>query len=107
MAVARLGEEFEISTALTVRDELLEAMSNRDHGIVIDLQEVSFMDSAGINVLFELAERLGSRQQRVAVVLPERAVVRRVAELVGLGSTVNVCENVDEAVGAIPPADPE
>ena len=49
------------------------------------------MDSAGINVLFELAERLGSRQQRVAVVLPERAVVRRVAELVCLGSKVSVC----------------
>jgi anti-anti-sigma factor len=82
-------------------------MTNRDHGIVIDLQEVSFMDSAGINVLFELAERLGARQQRVAVVLPERAVVRRVAELVGLGSSVSVCETVEEAVGAIPAADPE
>ena len=44
------------------------------------------MDSAGINVLFELAERLEARQQKVAVVLPERAIVRRVAELVGLGS---------------------
>ena len=82
-------------------------MTNRDHGIVIDLQEVSFMDSAGINVLFELAERLGARQQRVAVVLPERAVVRRVAELVGLGSSVSICETVEEAVGAIPAADSE
>jgi anti-anti-sigma factor len=90
-----------------VREQLLEAMTNRDHGIVIDLQEVSFMDSAGINVLFELAERLGARQQRVAVVLPERAVVRRVAELVGLGSSVSICETVDEAVGAIPAADTE
>jgi stage II sporulation protein AA (anti-sigma F factor antagonist) len=73
---------------------------------VVDLERVSFMDSAGINVLFELAERLGARQQRVAVVLPERALVRRVAELVGLGATVSVCESVDDAVGSIPPPDP-
>ncbi len=105
--MAQLADEFEISTANGIRDELLDALSNRDHGIVIDLQEVSFMDSAGINVLFEVAERLGARQQRVAVVLPERAVVRRVAELVGLGSTVSVCESVDDAVSAIPAADPE
>jgi anti-anti-sigma factor len=107
VAVAQLADEFEISTATGIRDELLDALTNRDHGLVIDLQEVSFMDSAGINVLFELAERLGARQQRVAVVLPERAVVRRVAELVGLRSTVSVCESVGDAVGAIPPADPE
>jgi stage II sporulation protein AA (anti-sigma F factor antagonist) len=105
--VAQLAEEFEISTASGIRDELLDALTNRDHGLVIDLQEVSFMDSAGINVLFELAERLGARQQRVAVVLPERAVVRRVAELVGLGSTVSLCESVGDAVELIPAADPE
>jgi stage II sporulation protein AA (anti-sigma F factor antagonist) len=105
--VAQLADEFELSTANGIRDELLDALTNRDHGLVIDLQEVSFMDSAGINVLFELAERLGARQQRVAVVLPERAVVRRVAELVGLGSTVSVCESVGDAVATIPPADPE
>ena len=105
--MAQLAEEFEISTASGIRDELLDALTNRDHGLVIDLQEVSFMDSAGINVLFELAERLGARQQRVAVVLPERAVVRRVAELVGLGSTVSLCESVGDAVELIPAADPE
>jgi anti-anti-sigma factor len=107
VVVAQLSDEFELSTANGIRDQLLDSLTNRDHGIVIDLQEVSFMDSAGINVLFDLAERLGSRHQRVAVVLPERAVVRRVAELVGLGSSVAVCENVEDAVEAIPAADPE
>ncbi len=104
--MARLNEEFELSSAVGIREGLFGALSNRDHGIVIDLQNVTFMDSAGINVLFELAERLESRQQRVAVVLPERAVVRRVAEIVGLGARVAVCETVDDAVESIPPADP-
>ena len=106
MALARLSDEFDVSAAVAVRDGLLAALTNHDHGIVVDLQGVIFMDSAGINVLFEVAERLEARQQVVAVVLPERAVVRRVAELVGLGSAVNICESVDDAVRAIPPADP-
>jgi len=106
VVVARLGAEFELSSAVGVHDAMLAALTNRDHGIVVDLQEVSFMDSAGINALFDMAERLHGRQQKVVIVLPERAVVRRVAELVGLGSTVGICETLDEAVAAVPPADP-
>ena len=104
--MACLSEEFEISTAHGIRDALLGTLTNHDHGIVVDLQQVTFLDSAGINVLFELAERLEGRQQRVAVVLPDRAVVKRVVELVGLGSAVSICPSVDDAMGAIPPADP-
>ena len=63
------------------------------------------MDSAGINVLFELAERLEARQQQVAVVLPERAIVRKVAELAGLSSRVAICESVEDATERIPPPD--
>ena len=106
MAVARLAPEFDLASATGVRDSLLAALTNRDHGIVVDLGEVTFMDSAGINVLFELAERLESRQQEVAVVLPERAIVRKVAELAGLGSRVAICESVEDATERIPPPDP-
>lgn len=106
VAVARLAPEFDIASAVGVRDALLAALSNLDHGIVVDLGEVTFMDSAGINVLFELAERLEARQQEVAVVLPERAIVRKVADLAGLGSRVTLCESVEDATAHIPPPDP-
>jgi anti-anti-sigma factor len=106
VVVARLAPEFDIASAVGIRDALLASLSNRDHGIVIDLQEVTFMDSAGINVLFEVAERLEARQQRVAVVLPERAIVRRVADLAGLGLRVAICESVEDAIAHIPPPDP-
>ncbi len=107
VAVARLAPDFDIAAAVGVRDSLLAALSNRDYGIVVDLGEVTFMDSAGINVLFELAERLEARQQQVAAVLPERAIVRRVAELAGLGSRIAICESVEDAAGRIPPPDSE
>jgi anti-anti-sigma factor len=107
VAVARLDQEFDVTAAVGVREALLAALSNRDHGIVVNLEDVTFMDSAGINVLFELADRLESRQQQVAVVLPERAVVRRVVELVGLSARVSIYDSVDDATGGVPPADPE
>lgn len=107
MAVARLNQDFDVTAAVGVRDGLLAALTNRDHGIVVNLEDVTFMDSAGINVLFELADRLEARQQQVAVVLPERAVVRRVVELVGLGARVGIYESVEDATGGVPPADPE
>ena len=103
--MARLAPEFDIASAMGIRDGLIATLTNRDHGIVVDLGDVTFMDSAGINVLFELAERLESRQQEVAVVLPERAIVRKVADLAGLGSRVTICESVDDATQRIPPPD--
>ena len=37
---------------------MLTAVENQDVGLVIDLSDVSYMDSAGVNLLFDVAERL-------------------------------------------------
>jgi anti-anti-sigma factor len=99
--VARLIGEIDISRALAVRDALVNELTNQDYGMVIDLQETTYLDSAGINVLFDLAERLESRQQQLVAVMPDRAVVRRVAELVNLESVMGLSPTVEEATAQI------
>lgn len=99
--VARLVGEFDITRAIAIRDALVSCLDNQDFGLVIDLQETTYLDSAGINALFEVAERLNDRQQRLVAVLPERAVVRRVVELVNLPSVMGVGETVEEAKAEI------
>ena len=99
--VARLVGEVDIASAATIRDELLRALSNQDFGLVVDLQETTYLDSAGINILFELAERLDGRQQRLVAVMPDRTVVRRVVELVNLESVMGVSDSVEQAKGQI------
>ena len=99
--VAVLVGEIDLSRAARIRDQLFAAVTNQEHGMVVDLQETTYLDSAGINVLFELAERLDHRQQRLVALLPRRAVVRRVIELVDLASVMGVSETLEGAVAEI------
>ena len=99
--VARLSGEVDISRAAALRLDLLRALSNLHHGLVVDLRDVTYLDSAGVNVLFEVAERLGARQQALATVIPDDALIQRVAKLVDLGSATQIHHDLGDAVAAI------
>ena len=101
VAVARLSGDVDISRAAAIRAELLRVLSNLDFGLVLDLRDVTYLDSAGVNVLFEVAERLASRQQALAAVVPETALIQRVLTLVNIESAVDTHPTVDGAVAAI------
>jgi anti-anti-sigma factor len=95
-----LGGEVDIARAHILRERLFGAVRNHDLGLVVDLSEATFIDSVGVNLLFELAERLGERQLRLAVVMPEGGLVERVLTIVNLDSVAEVRRTPDEAVAA-------
>jgi anti-anti-sigma factor len=101
IAVARLSGDVDISRAAAIRAELLRVLSNLDFGLVVDLRDVTYLDSAGVNVLFEVAERLTSRQQALAAVVPDTALIQRVLTLVNIESAVDTHPTLDGAVAAI------
>jgi hypothetical protein len=43
---------------------------------VVDLSRVNYVDSVGLNVLFDVAESLSGRQMRLASVVPRDGLVR-------------------------------
>ena len=75
--LARLSGELDLAQAHALRDRLLAAVENQDLGLVIDLSDATYVDSAGVNLLFELAERLAP-PAAFAVVIPEGGIVERV-----------------------------
>jgi anti-anti-sigma factor len=93
--------EIDIVKAHDLREQLTGAVRNEDLGLVIDLSETSYIDSVGVSLLFELAERLAERQLRMAVVLPEAGLVTRVLTIVNLSSVAEIHATADEAVGSI------
>jgi anti-sigma B factor antagonist len=99
--VVRLEGELDTVRAPEVRRELMSAATNRDSGLVVDLTDAVYLDSAAVNVLFELADGLGARQVQMAVVVPEGGLVERVITLVDLGSVVRLHRTVDEAIADI------
>jgi anti-anti-sigma factor len=101
--VVAVEGDVDMQSAPALREELRRAVSNEDAGLVADLSTTTYLDSAGVNVLFELAEELNDRQLGFAVVIPEGSLVERVVTLVDLASAAAVHRTVEDARRALEP----
>ena len=101
VGVVTLTGDVDIVAAHELRERLLGAVRNEDLGLVVDLTQASYIDSVGVSLLFELAEKLSERQLRLAVVLPNGGLVGRVLGIVNLAAVAEVHTSVDEALSAI------
>ena len=101
VVVARLTGEIDLSNAAEVGDELSTSVPNTALGLVLDLTATTYLDSSGVHLVFDLAERLRTRQQQLRIVVPAGAPIRRVLRIVELDDTVPVLASVDEAVEQI------
>lgn len=96
--VAALDGEVDMGNARDLRDLLLERVPNHAPGLVLDLARTTYLDSAGVHVVFELARRLQARQQQLRVVVPMHAPIRRVLVLTNVSAVAPMHESVEEAV---------
>lgn len=101
VGVARLSGDVDIVQASTLRKQLLGAVKNDDLALVVDLTDARYIDSVGVSLLFELAERLAGRQLRFAVVMPSGGLVERVLKIVNLDSVAEVHDDLGEALAAV------
>jgi anti-anti-sigma factor len=86
--VATVTGEIDISNADEIR-MLLEDRLVEDAALhVIDLTETQYLDSAGIRMLFTVAERLRERGRTLHIVVPDDSAVRRLMLIVELPSRV-------------------
>lgn len=84
IVLAVVEGEIDLSNAPVLLTQLTAAVSNAARGLLIDLTALEFLDSSGVHMLYDIADRLATRQQRLAVVLPADAPPRRAIELSGV-----------------------
>ena len=84
IVMAVVEGEIDLSNATTLLDELTGSVANTSHGLLLDLTGLEFLDSSGIHMLYDLGERLATRQQGFAVVLEPDAPPRRAIEVSGV-----------------------
>jgi anti-sigma B factor antagonist len=96
--VARLSGEVDMSNATYVRDQLLRSMSNDALALVLDISGCRYLDSAAIEVLFDLSRRLGRRRQALRLVMPPESPLRRVIELTEVNTAAEVHESLETAL---------
>jgi anti-anti-sigma factor len=99
--VARLSGEVDMTNATYVGDELIRSVPNDASGLVVDLTETRYLDSAGIELLFELVRRLGRRRQGLRLVLPAASPLRRVLLLTEVHSVAPLHDELESALAQI------
>jgi anti-anti-sigma factor len=100
VVIASLSGEIDLANARAIGSLIAGAVSNDAVGVVLDLSDTSYLDSSGVHLIFDLAERLSGRQQRLALVVPEGSRIRRVLDLVNVQAAVPVELTAEAAAAA-------
>jgi anti-anti-sigma factor len=95
---ARLGGELDMSNAHEVGTSIADAVTNDAAGLILDLTELEFIDSAGIRTLLSLVGRFGWHGQRLTFVAAPGSRVRRVIELAGAEDAFVLEGSVEDAL---------
>jgi anti-sigma B factor antagonist len=101
VVVAAIEGEIDLSNASAVSESIIHALPNDSLGVVVDLSEVRYIDSAGIGMFFEAIRRLAERRQTLALALPDESPVRRLLKITNLDGAATVRSTVDESVTAL------
>jgi len=96
--VARLSGEVDMSNAAYVREQLLDSTPNDAIALVLDISGCRCLDSAAIEVLFDVSRRLARRRQELRLVMPANSPLRRVIELTEVHTAAPLYESLESAL---------
>lgn len=99
--VVRVRNDIDAANAARVRQELADCYQQDTDTVVLDLTDTAYLDSAGIDMLFRLSERLRQRRSRLLVVIAEGSQLHRLARIVGLGRSMPVHDTVEQALRSL------
>jgi anti-sigma B factor antagonist len=95
----RLYGEVDISNVQEVSVAIEGVPANATSGVIVDLTNTAYLDSAGVGLLVRLAERLRGRRQKFGLLVPADSPVRAVLELTGLQRVMPLHFSLEEALG--------
>ncbi len=101
VVVGRVVGEIESANADELRRALARRLRNDSLGLVLDLSSTSYLDSAVIELLFDLARRLRAHRQRLCLVVPASAPMRRVLDLCEIDTVAEIDETIEGAFGTM------
>ena len=96
--VASLDGELDASSVGDVAVRVRRLVQNRELRLVGDLARVTYMDSAGINLLYAVADELRARQQQLHLVIAPGSPILRTLSIVGADRSFPVHPSLDEAL---------
>jgi anti-sigma B factor antagonist len=95
--VLAVSGEIDIATAPSLREKLHSLLADGSPKLIIDLDEVTFLDSTALGVLVGVLKRARTEGGELRIVCNQPRV-RKVFEITRLDSAFDLCTSVEEAV---------
>jgi anti-anti-sigma factor len=85
-----LTGEIDLSNADDVENQILDHTSNQLSEVLVDLSGLTYLDSAGLRILFTLVTRMDTSQIGLELVVPPDSPINGAIQLTGLSTVVPV-----------------
>lgn len=99
VTVVAVAGELDLVTAGDLLNRVTDVVEAGAHRVILDLNELTFCDSAGLSVLIRIRKRVGEFDGALILARPT-SPVRSVLELTGLTTIIPTFATLDEATAA-------
>ena len=97
--IVSVGGEIDVYTAPKLRDKISELVSSGAYDIVVDMQQVEFLDSTGLGVLVGGLKKVRAHDGSLRLVCNQDRLLK-IFRITGLAKVFVIHETADEALAA-------
>jgi anti-anti-sigma factor len=96
--IAHIDGDIDAANAAATQQHLAEALGTDALSLVVDLSDARYLDSAGIDMLLRLSDRLDRRRAKLILVIPDDSPLKRLATIVGLAEAIAIRPSLQSAL---------
>lgn len=96
--IAHVREDIDAANVISTQQQLGDALGPDASSLIIDLSDTRYLDSAGIDMLLRLSDRLEHRRAKLILVIPETSQIQRLATIVGLPDAIAIHPSLAKAL---------
>ncbi len=97
--VIDVGGEIDICTAPRLRELLIDLVSTNNYQLIVNLDQVEFLDSTGLGVLVGCLNRVRAHDGSLDLVCTRERILK-IFRITGLTKVFGIHETVDQAIAA-------
>jgi anti-sigma B factor antagonist len=97
--VVSVGGEIDVYTAPTLREQLVDLVNAGQYHLVVDMEDVEFLDSTGLGVLVGGLKRVRAHEGSLRLVCTQERILK-IFRITGLTKVFPIHDSVADAVAA-------
>ncbi|MGH2904459.1 MAG: STAS domain-containing protein [Solirubrobacteraceae bacterium] len=98
LPIAHVHEDIDAANVAITQQRLADALGPDASCLIVDLSDTRYLDSAGIDMLLRLSDRLDHRRAKLILVIPDTSQLKRLVTIVGLPDAIPVHPSLPEAL---------